>query len=94
MHNTCRLTSKLPRAVLKYKKELWHQLEECNISARSATIETRAKRGDTGQKFVDELNKNASIVQEAMLVAEAKCTKMPNAPYSVRLANLYKIIRY
>ena len=93
-HNTRRLTSKLPRAVLKYKTELWRQLEEHNISSRSTTIATRAKSGDKGEQFAEELNKIATTVQESMLAAEEKCTKMPKAPYSLKLANLNKIIRY
>ena len=64
-------------------------------SVRGAQPSKQEQKAETnGKQFTEELNEIATMVQEAMVAAEEKCTKMPKAPYSLKLANLNKIIRY
>jgi hypothetical protein len=57
LHNTMSriLTSKFSRAVLKYKNELWKQLEAHYIPNRSIAIKERAKT-ENDESFKKELN--------------------------------------
>jgi hypothetical protein len=86
------LTSKFPKTVLKYKTELWKQLQAHNILARSEAIQN--KRDGSEEEISQELNNIANTIQTAMLSAKKKCTKPPAPPYSVKLASLNKIIRF
>ena len=88
------LHSKKPSAVMHYKTELWKQLTAHNIINRSTTIAQRAIQDAKTSSFAQELNNIANIIQQAMLSAEASCPKSPNTPYSTKMANLNKIIRY
>ena len=86
------LSSKHPKTVLKYKQELWRQLQEHNIPARSEEIQRR--QTGTEEEISRELNSIANTVQTAMLSAEKKFQKPPTPPYSVKLAALNKIISF
>ena len=95
---TRQLHSKKPSSVLTYKTELWKQLQAHNIMSRSKTImqqaTNQATNKDSTNTFTNELNNIADTMQHAMLRAETRCAKTPPAPYSVKLANLNKVIRY
>jgi hypothetical protein len=86
------LSSKFPKAVLKYKQELWKQLQAHNIPNRSEEIQRRSQLGD--HNISVELNKIAYTIQSSMLLAESKCKKPPAPQYSEKIAALNKIIRY
>lgn len=89
------LCSKKPKSVKAYKEELWKQMSAHNIQNKSASISNNATQDDTfNQKFAKELNNIANTMQQAMIRAESMCTKSPAAPYSEKMANLNKIIRY
>jgi hypothetical protein len=72
-HAARRLTSKLPRAVIKYKEELWKRLQAHNITNRSNNIAAEAKLKPQNKEFEQEPNNIANTIQPSKRNDKAIC---------------------